>query len=108
MFSCFTAEAVTDRTGLVMFYREEIFHKTRPQKTWMKKNIVLPTMTPDAATEPGSFIYDMKPLLRVYRLLGCFPIHMKDSGNIERTVGKLMNYSPSILSQIFPTHIITS
>jgi hypothetical protein len=98
MFGSFTAEAVTDRTGVVMFPREEIIHSTEPQETWLKKNIVVPTTTTDSATQPGSFLKEMKPLLRVYRLLGCFPIHMKDSGNIEQTVGlkgKVMEYSPS-------------
>jgi hypothetical protein len=96
--NCFTAEAVTDRTGVVMFSLEELFHNTGRQETWLKKNVVIPTEITDAATQPGSFVCDMKPLFRVYKLLGNFPVNIANSGNNEQTVGlkgKLMEYSPS-------------
>jgi hypothetical protein len=87
MFSYFTSEAMTDRVGVIMFSHEQLFHNTELQEKWLKKNVVFPTTkTTDAAIQPGSFFYDMKPLFQLYRLLGRFPAHMKDSGNIEQRV----------------------
>jgi hypothetical protein len=87
MFSYFTVKDVTDRTGVVMFSHEELFPNTEPQEKWPKKNAVFPTKTTDVATQPGSFVSDMMPLFQLYRILGSFPVNVKDSGNIEQTVG---------------------
>jgi hypothetical protein len=69
-----------------MFPREEAFCNTDLREAWLKKNVVFPTeKTADVAVQPGSFAYDMKPLFQLYKLVGNFPVHVKDSGNMEQT-----------------------
>jgi hypothetical protein len=77
---------------MAMFAREEVFHSADLQGAWLKENTVLPTKkTTDEAIQPGSFAYDMKPLFQLYRLVGNFPVHMKETGKMAQTAGGVKN-----------------
>jgi hypothetical protein len=74
---------MTDRNGAV-FPSEERSHSTRLREPQQKNNAVLPpTRTRETELQPGSFVYDMRPMIQIQKLLGHMPFHMDGSGNNE-------------------------
>jgi hypothetical protein len=76
-------KAMTDGRGVIMYSPEEQFHITKLRESQKKKNVVFPTTeTPETKIQPGSFVYDLRPMFQLQKLLGHFPLHTYDSGNI--------------------------
>jgi hypothetical protein len=70
------------------------------RSTWLRetpqKSAVFPvTEPPKAEIRLGSFVYIMKPMFELQKILGHFPLHINTSGNVadennrETTVNKL-------------------
>jgi hypothetical protein len=65
-----------------MFPYERHFHDSPHREPSLKSNAVFPIKRP-AYTQGRSknFLTDTTPVFVIYRLLGQFPLHIKESGN---------------------------
>jgi hypothetical protein len=68
--------------GLPMLSYEGQFYYSHHREPSVKSNAVFPIKKPTHTQgRSNSFVNDIRPMFETYRLLGQFPLHMKDSGS---------------------------
>ena len=68
--------------GLPMFSYEGHFYDSHHREPPLKSNVVFPIKKPTYTQGLSkSFMNDVRPMFEIYRLLGLFPVNVKDSGN---------------------------
>lgn len=65
-----------------MFSYEGHFYDSYQREPSLKRNVVFPIKKPtNTQGRAESFMNDIRPIMEICRLLGQYPLHMKDTGN---------------------------